>query len=116
MIAGIAAALSGMQAGGIMLGVGANNIANAQTGGFTRTRALPKELSPGGVTVTLDRDERSGPQIFSHEDPLLLHKGSNVDLGEEIISHLQAVNLIEANIVSFKIQNKALGSLLDITG
>jgi flagellar basal body rod protein FlgG len=115
MIAGIAAALSGMQAGGRMLGVGANNIANAQTGGFIRTRALPQELSPGGVTVILDKDERPGPQIFSHEDPLMLRQGSNVDLGEEIISQLQAVNLIEANNASTRIQDKVLGSLLDIT-
>lgn len=114
MIAGIAAALSGMQTGGRILGVGANNIANAQTEGFTRIRALPKELSPGGVTVILDRDEGLGPQIFSHEDPLILRKGSNIDLGEEIISHLQAVNLIEANIASARIQDKVLGSLLDI--
>jgi flagellar basal body rod protein FlgG len=116
MIAGIAAALSGMHAGGRMLGVGANNIANAQTEGFIRTRALSQELSPGGVTVILDKDEKPGPLLFSHEDHLMLRQGSNVDLGEEMIAHLQAVNLIEANIASTGIQDKVLGSLLDITG
>jgi len=35
-------------------------------------------------------------------------------LGEEIISHLQAVHLIEANIASVGMQDKILGSLLDI--
>jgi hypothetical protein len=45
----------------------------------------------------------------------MLRQGSNVDLGEEIISQLQAVNLIEANIASARIQDKVLGSLLDIT-
>ncbi|MBA3611399.1 MAG: hypothetical protein H0W49_00490 [Nitrospirales bacterium] len=44
-----------------------------------------------------------------------LREGTNVDLGEEIISNLQAVNLIEANIASIRIQDKVLGSLLDIT-
>ncbi len=116
MIAGIASALSGMQAGGRMLGVGANNIANAQTGGFIRTCALPQELSSGGVTVILDKDEKPGPQIFSHEDPLWFPYRPNVDLGEEMVAHLQAVNLIEANIASTRIQDKVLGSLLDITG
>jgi flagellar basal-body rod protein FlgC len=116
MIAGMASALSGIQAGGKILGVGAHNIANAQTDGFKRTRALPVESSAGGVTVTLEKDLRSGPQIFSFEDPSILREGSNVDLGEEIISNLQASHLIKANIASVKIQNKVLGSLLDITG
>lgn len=114
MIAGMASALSGIQAGGRMLSVGANNIANAQTEGFMRTRVLPKESSPGGVTVTLDRDVGPGSQLFSPGDSLMLRKGSNVDLGEEIISNLQAVNLIEANIASARIQDRVLGSLLDI--
>jgi flagellar basal-body rod protein FlgC len=116
MIAGIASALSAIQTGGKILSGGAHNIANAQTEGFKRTRVLPVESLSGGITVTLDKDVRSGPQFFSNVDPSRLREGSNVDLGEEIISNLQAVNLIEANIVSFKIQNKALGSLLDITG
>lgn len=116
MIAGIASALSGIQSGGRMLSVGAHNIANAQTEGFKRTRALPVE-SPtgGGVTVTFQRDERPGPQFLSGENSFSLREGSNVDLGEEIISNLQAVNLIEANIASVRIQDKVLGSLLDIT-
>jgi flagellar basal body rod protein FlgG len=115
MIAGIASALSGIQTGGKILSIGAHNIANAQTEGFKRTRALPVESSVGGVTVTLDKDVRPGPQIFSNEDPSTLREGSNVDLAEEIISNLQAVNLIEANIASVRIQDKVLGSLLDIT-
>ena len=115
MIAGIASALSGIQTGGKILSVGAHNIANAQTEGFKRTRALPVESSPGGVTVTLDKDVRPGPLFFSHEAPFLLREGSNVDLEKEIISNLQAVNFIEANIASVRIQDKVLGSLLDIT-
>ena len=105
MIAGIASALSGIQTGGKILSIGAHK----------RTRALPVESSVGGVTVTLDKDVRPGPQIFSNEDPSTLREGSNVYLAEEIISNLQAVNLIEANIASVRIQDKVLGSLLDIT-
>ena len=94
MIAGIAAALSGIQAGGKMLSVGAHNIANAQTDGFKRLRALPVESSAGGVTVSLDKDLRSGPQSFSTESPADSEgRFRNVDLGEEMITNLQAVNL-----------------------
>jgi flagellar basal-body rod protein FlgC len=115
MVAGMASALSGIQAGGKMLSVGAHNIANAQTEGFKRTRALPVESSAvGGVTVTLQTDERPGPPFLSSDNSLNLREGSNVDLGQEIISNLQAVNLIEANIASVRIQDKVLGSLLDI--
>ena len=115
MVAGMASALSGIQTGGKMLSVGAHNIANAQTDGFKRTRALPVESAGGGVTVTLQTDERPGPQFLSSEDSLTLREGSNVDLGEEIMSNLQAVNLIEANMASVRIHDKVLGSLLDIT-
>lgn len=116
MIVGMAAALSGIQAGGKMLSVGGHNIANAQTESFKRTRALLEESSAGGgVTVTLQTDKRPGPQYLSSEDSFSLREGSNVNLGEEIISNLQAVNLIEANIASLRVQDKVLGSLLDIT-
>lgn len=116
MIAGMASALSGIQAGGRMLSVGAHNIANAPTESFKRTRALPEESSAGGgVRVTLQTDERPGPQFLSSENSFSLREGSNVDLGEEIISNLQAVNLIEANMAGMRIQEKVLGSLLDIT-
>ena len=115
MVAGMASALSGIQTGGRMLNVGAHNIANAQSEGFKRTRALPVESATGGVTVSLAKDVRSGPQFYSHEDPFIPREGSNVDLGEEIISSLEATNLIKANIASFRMQDKVLGSLLDIT-
>lgn len=116
MIAGMASALSGIQAGGRILSVGAHNIANAQTESFKRIRALPEESSAGGgVRVTLQTDERPGPQFLSGNNSLSLREGSNVDLSEEIISNLQAVNLIEANMASMRMQGKVLGSLLDIT-
>ena len=115
MIAGIASALSGIRTGGRMLNVAAHNIANAQTEGFIRTRALPVESSAGGVTLTLDKEIQSASPIFSNEDSSIILEGSNVDLGEEIISHLQAVHLIEANLASVRMQDKILGSLLDIT-
>ena len=115
MIAGIASALSGIQTGGKILSIGAHNIANAQTtrtaeGGPYRRKEVvfgaeparnsePCRSTPGA----LDKDVRPGPQIFSNEDPSTLREGSNVDLAEEIISNLQAVNLIEANIASVRI-------------
>jgi len=107
MIAGMASAFSAIQAGARMLSIGAHNIANAQTEGFKRTRAIPVESSAGaGVTVTLQKDERPGHQLLFSQDALRLREGSNVDLDEEIISNLQTVNLLEANIASVRIQDQ----------
>ncbi|GJL67532.1 MAG: hypothetical protein NPIRA06_01670 [Nitrospirales bacterium] len=117
MIAGMASALSGIQTGGRILSVGAHNIANSQTESFKRIRGFPEESSTGNeVRITLQTDKHPRSQFLSGEESISLREGSNVDLGEEIISNLQAVNLIEANIASIKIQDKVLGSLLDLTG
>ncbi len=110
MNAGIYAGLSGIQAGARMLNVGAQNIAHAQTEGYKRTRAIPVESSAGGVVVHLEKDERPGPSRVSYGK---FREDSNVDVGEEILSHLQAGHLLKANIASVEIQDTLLGSLLD---
>ena len=116
MITSMASAISGIRSGGKIFSVGAHNIANAQTENFKRTRAILEESSAGGgVSVTLQADERPGLKFPSSETSFSLREGSNVDPGKEIISNLQAVNLIEANMASIRIQEKVLGSLLDIT-
>ena len=115
MLGGIEAALSGMLGAGRMLGASAHNIANAQTEGFKRIKALPEESSAGGVRVSLEQDQTAGPSFFTpDEDGLTLREGSNVDLTEELTNTLQATHLFEANVASFKAQHKTLGFLLDI--
>ena len=114
MFAGFAVALSGIQAGSRLLGASAHNIANAQTDNFKRTQATLEESSAGGVTVSLSRDHRSGPQLPTGDDPFTFRQGSNVDLEEELIHTLEATNIIEANLASMRTQGKVLGSLLDI--
>ncbi len=114
MFAGIASALSGVQAGSRLLGVSAHNIANAQTEDFKRTQATFQESSAGGVVVSLTQDQRPGPQFSTGDDPLNNRQGSNVDLAEEIVHTLEATRIIEANLASIRAQDNALGSLLDI--
>jgi flagellar basal body rod protein FlgG len=119
MMAGIAAAFSGIQTGGKILTVNAHNIANAQTPGFTRTRVLPLASPAGGVTYSLDQVQAGSLSVSDEgspsEDTSTTWEGSDVDMGEEMISTLQAVHLIEANLASMRIQDRLLGSLLDIT-
>ena len=114
MFSGFAAALSGIQAGGRILGVGAHNIANAQTENFKRTQATLEESSAGGVIVNLTQDHRSGPQLPTGDDPFTFREGANGELEEELIQSLEATNLIEANLASIRTQDTVLGSLLDI--
>lgn len=111
MSAGIFTALSGVQAGGNLLHVRAHNIANAQTEGFKRLRAIPMESSAGGVVVHVEKDDSPGPPMYPNGE---LQQGSHVDLNEEILSHLQAAVLLEANLVSVHTQDQVLGSLLNI--
>jgi len=114
VLSGFASALSGIQAGGRILAVGAHNIANAQTENFKGTRTILEESSAGGVIVTLEKDNRPGPQLSTGDDPFTFRQRSNVELEEELIHTLEATRIIEANLASLRTQDKVLGSLLDI--
>lgn len=114
MFLGFASPLSGLQAGGRLLGNSAHNIANALTENFKRTLATFEESQVGGVVVSLTKDQRLGPQLPTGDDPFTFRKGSNVKLEEELIHTLEATHLIEANLTSLRTKDKVLGSLLDI--
>jgi len=114
MFLGFSSALSGVQAGGRLLGASAHNIANALTENFKRTQATFEESPAGGVVVSLTQDQRPGPQLPTGDDPYTFREGSNVEVEEELIHTLEATHLIEANLVSIRTQDKVLGALLDI--
>ena len=114
MFSGFAVALSGIQAGGRILGASAHNIANSQTENFKRTQATLEESPAGGVRVSLSQDQRPGPQLPTGDDPFSFREGSNVELEEEIVNTLQASHLVEANLASIRTQDEVLGSILDI--
>ncbi len=114
MFSGFAPAVSGIQAGSRILGVSSHNVANAQTENFKRTHANLEESASGGVLVSLSTDTRPGVQFATGEDPFAFQQGSNVALEEELINTLGASNLVEANVASIRLQEQALGSLLDI--
>ena len=114
MFVGFSSALSGVQAGGRLLGASAHNIANALTENFKRTQATFEESPAGGVVVSLTQDQRPGPQLSTGDDPFTFREGSNVEVEEELIHTLEATHLIEANLASIRTQDKVLGALLDI--
>jgi len=115
MSVGLSYSLSGLAAAQAKLVTAANNIANANTNEFKKTRTTFEESSGGGVHVTLDRVQTPGP-IALQESPqgLVEQELSNVDLGEELVNVLISRQSFEANLNAIAVQEQTLGSLLDI--
>ncbi|GJL55454.1 MAG: hypothetical protein NPIRA02_25860 [Nitrospirales bacterium] len=115
MSIGLTYSLSGLAASQAKLNAAANNIANANTAEFKKTRVLAEEASAGGVVVTLDHVNTPGPlALRESEQGLREQELSNVDLGEELINVLISRQSFEANLSAIATQDETLGSLLDV--
>jgi flagellar basal-body rod protein FlgC len=114
MIQGIYSALSALRAFGQRLGVTANNIANMDTEGFKKSKAVFEEASPYGVNVTIRRIETQGFPLPSEEGINKVCESSNVDIKEEMINLITVPHAYAANLKSVKAEDEILGTLLDI--
>ena len=95
---GYCIALSGLQAAQTQLNVTAQNIANSDTPGYQAERVDLVDLSTGGVaTAGISKDPRPGP--ISPDGT----RGSNVDLGSEMLSLTRAKLLYSANAAVLKV-------------
>ena len=104
MIHGILTSLSGMTQALRRTNVAAHNIANSQTDGFKSVRAKSPDdsnLSPAELSLPADGAEVLPP--------------SDVDLTTEVTNILINKNAFQANIAAIKVQDEALGDILDIT-
>jgi flagellar basal-body rod protein FlgC len=95
--------------------VTANNIANVNTDGFKKSRALISE-GPGGVPMTnvVQIDTPGPPNAAAHDDPTLDEELSNVELTEEIPQLMLSQRGFQANLKTLKAQDEMLGTILDI--
>ena len=94
-----------------------HNIANVNTDGFKRNRAVLHEDYNGGVRVELSRDESPGLRHDGIEDGEKIEKEtSNVDLGQEIPDLMLTKRAYQANLKTIETQDEMLGSLLDTIG
>ncbi len=119
MLNGIPASLSGMSALGKKHQVAANNVANAHTDGFKKSRAeLVEAPAPAlGVEVRFRQSETPGPEVFEDTpEGKQLVEQSNVDLGEEMANLLVAQGGFEMNVAALRVQEESLGTLMDIIG
>jgi flagellar hook protein FlgE len=102
---GISASLSGIQTAAQGVALSANNVANLQSTGYRAGSLVQEELPQGGVeAVAVQRSQAP-----------LAPGGSNVDLGAEAVNlDLQGLSY-QANLAALNVQQKVLGSALDIS-
>lgn len=115
MISSIGNTISALNAYGTGLSVKANNIANADSENFKKSRALYVEGDNGDVIAEISKVglesellALSGAEAATEAQP------SNVELAEEIPGMMIDQKGFEANLSVIKTKDEMLGSILDI--
>jgi flagellar basal-body rod protein FlgC len=101
---GISASLTGLQAAGQSIALAANNIANLNSSGYRAQSLAQATLPQGGV---------AGTSVQRSQAPLA-PGGSNVDLGTEAVSLDTGSIAFLANLKALEVQDKTLGTALDL--
>jgi flagellar hook protein FlgE len=110
MLSALQSALTGLQAFGTKLQSNGNNIANANTDGFKKTRVTNEELAPQGVIAQPEKTSTPGPVVFEENGKGMEQvELSNVDLATELVDMNLNSTLYQANL-------KTLASVEDLTG
>jgi flagellar basal-body rod protein FlgC len=115
MISSFYTSLSGLNAFQQQLSVAANNLANVNTDGFKKSRAVLESTAPQGVIAKSQKLELPGPLALEQtpQGAQLVEK-SNVDVGEEMPNVLAGQRAYEASLKMLKVANEMTGSLLDL--
>ncbi|WP_457575426.1 flagellar basal body rod C-terminal domain-containing protein [Desulfomarina sp.] len=115
MIPAFQSALSGLRAFSTRIESNGNNIANAQTNGFNKTRVLLEEAKPHGVKTQIEKVDAQKTTVFQEtgngQEPVEL---SNVELSSEIPETIVNSRMYEANLKTIKAADDMVGSLLKI--
>lgn len=115
MIDATSSSLSALSAFRKKMDVTANNVANALTDEFKKSRVTMEEGSPNGVKAVVDRVETHGfPKESIRDGESVTVESSNVDLNEELPEMVITQTAYSANLKTVKAQNDMMGSLLDI--
>ena len=107
--------LSALNAVGTRIQTDANNIANANTDGFKKSRTLLSAQAPAGVQATTQQSTSAGPIV---PEELPGNTGyvelSNVDLAEELVDMKISSTTYSANLKTLKTADEMAQSLIDI--
>lgn len=108
-------ALSALQAFSTRVNSNANNIANANTDGFKKTRVTLASAEPTGVTANVERPNTAGAVAYQEgpNGPEEFEM-SNVDLGQEIPEMNLNSTLYKANLKTLQVADEMTGSLLKL--
>ena len=115
MISAYNSAISGLQTFATRLHSNSNNIANANTNGFNRTRVINTTAEPTGVKAVTEKVDTAGPTVYTETgggyDQVQL---SNVDLGVEIPDMNLNSSMYKANLKTIETVNEMTGELLKL--
>jgi flagellar basal body rod protein FlgG len=114
MINPIFSALSALAALGEKLGVTGNNVANMNTEGFKKSRAILEEAVPSGVTVSINRIDTPGSPLPSEGDGEGVRESSNVAVEQEMVDLITTKDAYTANLKTIKTEEEILGTLFDV--
>lgn len=108
-------AISGIRAAFSALDVSAHNIANVNTEGFKKQRAIVTEGNNGEVVTKIDKkDTRNGSAYQTTSQDTI--DTSNVDITQEIAEQIGDKHLSSVNIAAFKVFDDVQKGLIDIMG
>jgi flagellar hook protein FlgE len=117
MITGINSNVSALQAFSKQMSVSANNVANALSDDFKKSRAINNEGENSQVETVITKIDTPGPLV---EDPASqtgeLKELSNTDIAEEMVNQIAIKHAFEANTKVIKAYDETLGSLIDMIG
>ena len=115
MISSISYALSGLKAFQNKTGVISNNIANADTDNFKKSRTILEESSSGGVKTSIRQIDSPGmPKEILKNGKSEMVETSNVDLAEELTELIPTTIGYKSNLKTIQAQEDMLGALLDV--
>jgi len=114
MINPIFSAFSALAALGEKLGVTSNNVANMDTEGFKKSRAILEEATPSGVTVSINRIDTPGSPLPSEGGGQGVRESSNVDMEHEMVDLITTKDAYTADLKTIKTEGEILGTLFDI--
>jgi flagellar basal-body rod protein FlgC len=115
MILSVSSTLSALRAFGAKMGVNANNVANADTEGYKKRRAVLQEGSNNDVQVDIEQVNTPGPAVAEEKDGQITEKEmSNVDLAEELTQTILNQRGLEVNLTTLKTQDEMIGSVIDM--
>ena len=115
MISAYRSALSALQAFGTRLQSNGNNIANANTDGFKKTRVTMTDVDPQGVKAQVDRVNTPGSSVYQETGKgLETVELSNVELSSELPEMSVNSTLYKANLRTIETVDEMTGAFLDI--